>query len=185
MKLLYFPGCKIPFHMPAYGRSTRSVLSALEIELVDMDLSGCGYPVRHQDFSAFLLSSTRNLALAEAQGVDILTPCKCCYGSLKHALYWLRRKPAMRDRVNQHLAAENLHWRDRSDVIHLLSLLYHTVGTRRLQDRVSTPLEHLNVAAHYGCHALRPAEVTAFDSPTAPRIFEELIAVTGANPVFS
>lgn len=184
MKLLYFPGCKIPFHLPAYDRSTRSVLSALEVELVDMDLNCCGYPVRHQDFSAFLLSATRDLALAEAQGLDILTPCKCCFGSFKHALYWLRRRPALRDRINSHLAAENLHWSDRSDVIHLLSLLYHKVGTHRLQDHVRTPLEHLKVAAHYGCHALRPVEVTGFDNPTAPQLFEALVAVTGATPVF-
>ncbi len=184
MKLLYFPGCKIPFHLPAYNRSTRSVLSALEIELVEMDLNCCGYPVRHQNFSAFLLSSARNLALAEAQGLDILTPCKCCFGSIKHALYWLRRKPTLRVRINQRLASENLQWRDRSDVIHLLSLLYHKVGTRRIQEHVLTPLEHLRVAAHYGCHALRPAEVTAFDNPTSPQLFEALVAATGATPVF-
>lgn len=183
MKLLYFPGCKIHDHLPAYDASTRAVLTKLSVALVDTELNCCGYPVRHQSFKAYLLSAARNLALAEAQGLDILTPCKCCFGSFKHALYWLRRKPALAEEINRRLASENLHWADRSDAVHLLSLLHNQVGGERLKAQVKAPMQAVKVAAHYGCHALRPAAVTAFDNPTAPQLFESLVAATGAHPV--
>lgn len=183
MKLLYFPGCKIKDHLPAYDASTRAVLGGLRIELVDQEMNCCGYPVRHQSFGAYLFSAARNLALAEARGLDILTPCKCCLGSFKHALYWLRRKPLIKAEINRRLATENLHWADRSDVIHLLSLLHHHVGGQKLKARATAPLKAMRVAAHYGCHALRPAAVTGFDNPTAPQLFENLVAATGATPV--
>jgi heterodisulfide reductase subunit B len=121
--------------------------------------------------------------LAEAEGLAILTPCKCCFGSFQHARYWLRRKPALRKHIDTRLAEEGLHWEDSSEVFHLLSLLHHQVGAQTLKVHVRRPLTGIRVAAHYGCHALRPAEITAFDNPTAPRIFEALVAATGANPV--
>ncbi|MGD9187656.1 MAG: heterodisulfide reductase-related iron-sulfur binding cluster, partial [Desulfobacteraceae bacterium] len=43
------------------------------------------------------------------------------------------------------------------------------------------PLTNLRVAAHYGCHALRPANITGFDNPLTPTIFERLIEATGAS----
>jgi heterodisulfide reductase subunit B len=184
MKLLYFPGCKLEYHLPAYDQATRAVLGRLSVDLVDQELNCCGYPVRHQSFPAFLLSAARNLAIAEAFGLEILTPCKCCFGSLRHALYWLRRKPALGQEINGHLAREGLSWEDRSGVIHLLSLLHQRVGNDPLKAQVASPLTGVRVAAHYGCHALRPVEITAFDNPTAPRIFEDLVAAAGATPVF-
>ncbi len=183
MKLFYFPGCKLEHHLPAYDRATRAVLKRFAVDLVEREFNCCGYPIRHQSFAAYLFSAARNFALAEAQGLDILTPCKCCFGSFKHARYWLRRKATLREAVNRRLAAEGLRWEDRSDVVHLLSLLHHRVGSDLLRSAVTHPLDDLRVAAHYGCHALRPAEVTAFDNPTAPQLFEALVAVTGATPV--
>jgi heterodisulfide reductase subunit B len=41
----------------------------------------------------------------------------------------------------------------------------------------------LRVAAQYGCHALRPSDVTGIDNPMAPTLFETLIRATGATPV--
>ena len=47
---------------------------------------------------------------------------------------------------------------------------------------VTRPLRGLKVACHYGCHALRPENITHFDDPLAPTIFERLVAATGATP---
>lgn len=183
MRLLYFPGCKLDYHLPAYDWATRAVLDQLSIELVDREMNCCGQPIRHQSFTAFLVSAARNLALAEAEGLAILTPCKCCFGSYQHARHWLRRKPQLRQQINAHLAKEGLRWEDRSEVFHLLTLLHHQVGEAALRAGVNAPFAGLRVAAHYGCHALRPADITGFDNPTAPRIFEALVAATGATPV--
>jgi len=39
------------------------------------------------------------------------------------------------------------------------------------------------VAAHYGCHALRPRSVVRYDHPFSPMLFEKLIQITGAECV--
>jgi heterodisulfide reductase subunit B len=41
----------------------------------------------------------------------------------------------------------------------------------------------LNVATHYGCHALRPSQITQFDDPVAPSVFDQLVEATGATSV--
>jgi len=48
---------------------------------------------------------------------------------------------------------------------------------------VRSPRTGLRVAAQYGCHTLRPANVARFDNPMAPTRFETLIRLTGATPV--
>jgi len=47
----------------------------------------CGYPLRNFNFRAFVLSSARNLALAEKQKANLMTVCNCCYGNLKRGQY--------------------------------------------------------------------------------------------------
>ncbi len=188
MKYAWFPGCKIPFHQPQYGEASVAVCRTLGIELVDIEMGCCGYPVRHQSFEASVLSSARNLALAAAEGLPILTPCKCCYGNLRHAAYWLERTPELRRLVDSWLAEEGLQLpgnaADFPESVHLLTALDRDVGARIIADRVATPLTGLKVAAHYGCHALRPGNVTRFDNPLQPTIFERLVEATGATAVY-
>jgi heterodisulfide reductase subunit B len=183
MKYAYFPGCKIPRHLPEYDRTTRAVLDRLGVRLAEVRFNCCGYPIRQQSFEASVFSAARNLALARRDHLTLLTPCKCCYGNLKHAEYWLKQRPNLRIAVNDRLAREGLHWDDDIRVIHLLTLLDEDLGEGMIRERVVKPLTGLRVAAHYGCHALRPSEVTQFDNPLAPTIFERLLAAAGATPV--
>ena len=86
MKFALFLGCTIPSRLKGYEYSSRAVLEALGVELVDVvDFSCCGYPLRNIDFKAFVLSSARNLALAEREGLNMVVLCKCGFGSLKKA----------------------------------------------------------------------------------------------------
>lgn len=183
MRFAYFPGCKIARHQPAYDRSTRAVMDALGVRLLDLPFNCCGYPIRHENFIASVFSAARNMALARARHQTILTPCKCCYGNLKHAQFWLDENPELRTEVNGLLAEEGLEWIPGLRVVHLLTALIEDIGPARIRARVRNPLEGLTVAAHYGCHALRPSEVTRFDDPLAPTIFETLVELTGARTV--
>jgi heterodisulfide reductase subunit B2 len=183
MKFALFPGCKIPYHLSQYGASTRAVLEALGIEWVEIEFNCCGYPARNLDFDAYILSAARNLALAEAEGLDILTPCKCCFGALQHARHHLGRDAGLRSKIDPLLAREGLQWKGSVRVKHLLSVLSGDFGTDAIAARIEKRFSGLKIAAHYGCHALRPAAVTGFDDPIAPTIFEKLIAVTGAESV--
>ena len=56
-------------------------------------------------------------------------------------------------------------------------------GLDAIAAAVTVPQTGVNVAAHYGCHALRPSDVTRFDHPLAPTLFENLVRVTGATAV--
>lgn len=180
---VYFPGCKVADHLPAYDVATRAVLAALDIRLLDVPFTCCGYPIRHRSFEAAVFAAARVLALAGRAGVPLLTPCMCCLGQLKLADHWLRKHPPLQDFVNRLLAEEDLRWEAGIGIRHLLSVLHDDIGPAAIRARVKRPPQGLKVAAHYGCHGLRPARVVQFDNPLAPRRFESLIAAAGASPV--
>jgi len=183
MKYALFLGCKIPARLPAYEASTRAVLGRLGVGLVDLAFTCCGYPARNVSRDAFVVAAARNLALAERAGLDVLTPCKCCFGTLRHAIRFLGEDAELRSRITRALAAEGLAWSGKAEVLHLLQVLAREVGVDTLAAAVRAPRTDLRVAAQYGCHALRPGNVTEFDNPVAPTIFETLIRATGATPV--
>lgn len=183
MKFLFFAGCKIEKELQHYETSSRAVLNALGVELADVELNCCGYPIRDQNMVASIFSAARNLALASRHHLDILTPCKCCFGNLKYAVSRLREDRDLREKINRLLKKEGLFWEEGVQVKHLLSVLYHDVGLSAIREKIRHPFRELNIAPHYGCHALRPGRVVQFDNPLAPTLFEKLVAVTGAEPV--
>lgn len=184
MKYVLFHGCNIPARVEQYADATEAVLTRLGIELVEMTrFCCCGYPARNTDHWAYVLSAAKNLAVAESTGLDMLVMCKCCYGSLKKAEYFLDQDQNLKDDVNRLLAKENLEYNHKVQVKHLLSVLYHDVGLDRLKDNISTTYSGLQIAVSYGCHALRPSKVTGFDDPVSPKIFDELVEATGAASV--
>jgi heterodisulfide reductase subunit B2 len=182
MKFALFIGCNIPARVGQYLTSARAVLDRLGVELVDFRGFGCcGYPLRSIDQKGYLLSSARNLAIAENAGLDILALCKCCFGSLKKAAQVLREHPWLAEEVNRFLEREGLWYRGGGRVEHLLSVLYHEVGLEALQGKITRPYKGLKIAPQVGCHALRPSRVTQFDDPLHPLIFDALVRATGAE----
>ena len=184
MKFALFHGCNIPSRVQQYADATAAVCDRLGIELVEMDdFNCCGYPVRNADHRAYILSAAKNLAVAERAGLEILVMCKCCYGSLKRTEQFLSRNPVLTEDVNRNLARENLKYQNKSRIKHLLSVFYHDVGLERLKEAISKAYSGLQIAVSYGCHALRPSNITEFDDPVSPKIFDELVEVTGAYSV--
>jgi heterodisulfide reductase subunit B len=181
MRFALFLGCKIPYFLSHYGDATRLVLRELGVDLVEMEFGCCGYPVRNQDTKAFVLTAARNLALAEKQGLDIFTPCQCCFGSLKKAAFLLREDASLRKEIAFRLAEEGLSYQGQMDIKHLLQVLHQDVGIAAIKQKIVMPFQDLNIAAHYGCHALRPSKVVAFDDPLAPTLFDQLVEATGAT----
>lgn len=183
MRYALFLGCKTPYFVPAYETATRRVLAALEIELVEPEFNCCGYPMANLHFDSYLLAAARNLAIAEARGLDMLTPCKCCFGAFKRAQRLFAENPSRLETVNAALAEEGLRYAGRAQVKHLLQVLHGDLGAKALQKRVTRPYENLKVAVMYGCHALRPSKVTGFDHPYAPTLIDELVALSGGQAV--
>ena len=183
MRYALFLGCTIQSRMNRYEVSARAVMDKLGIELVDIrDFNCCGYPLRNYDFKSFLLSSARNIALARSRDLPIITLCKCCYGSLKKADHVLGVDAAIREEINALLAEERLTY-EGGEIKHLLSVLYHDLGVQALQEKVERPFREVKIATHYGCHALRPSDVVQFDDPSNPRLFDDLVEITGAESI--
>ena len=184
MRFALFVGCNIPARVSQYHEATEAVFRKLDIELVEFtDFNCCGYPARNVDHYAFVLSAAKNLAIAEAAGLDLMAMCKCCYGTLKMAEYQLNRNPDLKNDINTTLEKEKLRYEGGLRIDHLLSVLHREVGLEKLKPLISKTFNGLQVAVSYGCHALRPSTVTGFDDPVSPRLFDELVEITGAYSV--
>ncbi len=184
MRHAIFLGCNIPARVQQYETSARAVLRQVDVQLVDIrEFNCCGYPLRNTDQQAFLFSSAVNLALAENAGLDILSLCKCCFGSLKEAEHILKEEGDLQAEINRLLAQRGLKYTGKPQIKHLLSVLYHDVGLETIKSKISRQYNGFKIATHYGCHALRPSKITRFDDPVAPTIFDQLVEVTGARSV--
>lgn len=184
MRFALFLGCTIPARLKQYESSSRAVLGKLGVELVDIkEFNCCGYPLRNTDFKAAVLSSARNLALAEREDLTIMVLCKCGFGMLKHAHHRIREDPSLREDINATLKKEGLRCEGGSQVKHLLSVLYHDVGVDTIKEKITRPYKELKIATHYGCHALRPSEILHFDDPVNPTLFDNLVEATGAESI--
>ena len=180
----FFIGCQIPVRLKHYETASRAVLNALDVELVDIpEFNCCGYPLRNINLKAFMLSSIRNLALAEREGLDLLTLCQCGYGTFRMADYFMTQNTVIRQEIQGILAKEGLKYERKIRITHLLSVLYHDINVDEIKEKIIKPYENFQIAVHYGCHALRPSNIMAFDNPVAPILFDRLTEITGAESI--
>jgi len=183
-KVALFRCCNTHSCLPHNEKVMMGMLDKLDVEAIHIkEFNCCGYPLRNINFNAYLLSSARNLAIAEKKGLDIITFCSCCYGSLKSVNHLMQTDDCMRNRINESLAAEDLNYRGTVTVSHCLEYCYSHIGMDRLKIMITQSLKGLKVATHYGCQMLRPHKIVGFDDPLAPSIFDQLVELTGAESV--
>jgi len=183
MRYALFSGCKSAFYIPQYRNSSKAVLSSLGVELAEVEFNCCGYPLRTKSLDSFLILAAKNLAIAEQQGLPILTLCQCCFGSLKHADHYLKNNPLKREMIIGLLKEDGLDFKGTTKISHILTVLATDIGYPSIEKQINKKFSGLKIAPHYGCHALRPSNITQFDNPQAPTIFENIIRLTGAVPV--
>jgi heterodisulfide reductase subunit B len=187
MRYALYLGCTAPVRALNYEKAARGVAARLDIDLVDINGFGCcGFPLKSVHRDSALLLAARNLALAEKQGVDICALCSSCTGTLAEANHALRADPALLERVNRDLKeTTGLQYEGNVRVRHFVRVLYQEVGLDRIRRSVCVDLSSLRLAAHYGCHYLKPMEAhDGFDDPEDPTSLDELIEATGALSVF-
>lgn len=176
--------CTTPVFLKQYETSTNAVLNHLGVEFVDIkEFNCCGYPLKNIDYKAHLLCSTRNLALAEREDLDILTFCNCCFSTLKRVNHHLLEEASLRDEINGSLAGDGLKYQGEIRVRHLLEVLHEDIGIESIAEKLVKNFSGLKIATHYGCHILRPKEIMQFDNPIAPTIFDQLVEMTGAESI--
>ncbi len=184
MKLAYYPGCVAQTSGRELDRSTRWVCAKLGIELVEFPKFSCcgsGF-VDEANLVLNVALNARNLALAEAAGLDLLTICSTCQGMLSFANVKYA-EPAIRARVEGALAPLGIRYGGRTRVKHLLQVVTESFPAEKLRPLVVRPLTGLKVGAFYGCHLLRPADELGSESAEDPHSFEDLIRALGATPV--
>jgi heterodisulfide reductase subunit B len=169
--------------MSSYEISTRLVLERLGIELVEMpEFNCCGLPIDSVEHDAMLILAARNLCLAEQKGLDILTLCPGCAGTLRKVNKTLLNDKKLKERINELLKEIDMQFKgDKIHVYHLIQAFYEDIGIEKIKDAVVKPLKHIKVAEHNGCHIIRPAKYIGFDDPENPVILKKLIEATGAQ----
>jgi heterodisulfide reductase subunit B len=181
-KYLIFLGCAIPYRVAAYEISARKVLAKLGVELVEMpEFNCCGLPLDPVSHETMLILAARNLALAEQQGLNILTLCPGCAGTLKKVNKILKEDKVLKEQINGHLKESGLEFKGTITTKHLLQVLKEDVGVDNIKNAVVKPLNMLKVAEHNGCHILRPKEYIGFDDPEDPQTLKTLVEATGAT----
>jgi heterodisulfide reductase subunit B len=180
----YFAGCTIPARLNNYELSSRKILDKLGVELVNLEgASCCGMPLERVDHESFMFIVAKILAEAEKQELDILTLCSGCFGSLSKGAAYLTEHQEEWKKANASLKEFNLEYRGIAQVRHLIQILYEDIGPAKIKAEVRRDLSRLRIAAHYGCHPLKPHDIVKFDDPEEPRSLDELINATGALSV--
>jgi len=183
MKALLFLGCTVPVRNLNYELSARKVAERLGVELVDApDLGCCGFPLKSADQDAALIIAARSLAAAATAGLPLVALCSACAGTLAEAAHLLDHDPAARERVAPKLGELGLTYAPGVKVRHFLRFILEQVGLEAIKQKMTVSLEGFTFAPHYGCHYLKPSEVTGgFDDPEAPETMSRLIEATGAK----
>lgn len=180
-----FFGCMISAKYPHFEAAVRKTLPPLGIKLIDVEgFSCCPDPIyfKSSDKMTWLTLAARNLSLAEETGLDIMTCCSGCTGSLAEAYYLLNTEPELKERVNERLKKIGREYRGISKVRHIVTILRDDVGIEKVEKSVTEPLYGLRIAIHYGCHLLKPSRIMQVDDPDRPTIMERLFKAIGATP---
>jgi heterodisulfide reductase subunit B len=183
MKYFYYSGCSLEGTALEYDISTRAVMQALGIELIELDDWTCCGASAAESISELLsmVLPARNLALAARmdQDCDVVIPCSACYLNLRKVDEHLDRDEGLREAINAVLQEEELSYKGGIKARHLLDVLATDIGSEMIKAKVNSKLSGLRIAPYYGCQALRP--YGGYDDPEEPRCMEPLIEALGAE----
>jgi len=144
-KYALYPGCVMPTEQYAYEMSVREVLPLLDIELVDLKgFSCCGEPLKSVNQMLAISLSARNLAIAEKEGLDVISPCPMCHLALSECKRILDSDSKMLEKVNNFLADEGLKYNGTSQLFHTIDLLYDEIGIDKIKKLVKNFTKSMN-----------------------------------------
>jgi succinate dehydrogenase / fumarate reductase cytochrome b subunit len=185
MRFAYYPGCSAKSTCAELNTATHRVATRLGIELLELHSASCtgSREIRAINRNRFLALNARILALAEKEGLPLLTVCNTCTLNLLDTQKILAEEPETRDSVNALLADERLKFTGTSRVTHFLWMLLEDVGPEKLRAAVSRRLTGLRLAAFYGCHIVRPPAHFGFVDSRNARSIETLNEILGCESI--
>ncbi len=175
-KVSYYPGCSLEGTARDYAASIAGVANLMDLELAEIeDWNCCGASAAHSiDSHLALALPVRNLALAEAAGLDVVVPCALCFNRLKAAAKTLGGPKGARASLSVDGGVK---------IWDLLEYFTQDDVLNRLAQKVVKPLAGLNAVGYYGCLVARPPAVTGKADFENPQNMERLLEVLGANPL--
>lgn len=191
MKYAYYPGCNALNMTRELNYSTYKLAERLGIELVELKAAACcgAGVINSGDPDLNLAWNARTFAMAEKDGLDIITSCNTCLLYLSKDNKILRESPEFLSRINGILGEVgarynvSLQYKGTIKVKHLLWMLLRDYPLEKLKKLANGGLKGLRVAAFYGCHILRPKEILEFDNPDYPSSLKDLIGALGGEYV--
>jgi len=182
MDIGYYPGCSLTGTAKEYDQSIRRIFAELGVNLIEIeDWSCCGATSAHATNHLLSLAlPLRNINLARKQGLkELFIPCAACYNRFVVAQYEVNRDPSVRKEI-ENILEEPIEADIR--IINMIEMFEH-IGKEAIAARKTKDLKGFKVAAYYGCLLLRPPAVVKFDDPEQPTSMEEIIKLTGAEPI--
>lgn len=167
-------------------KSTRLVLSKLGCILHDLEGATCCPTksiIKPMGDMSWYVTAARNLALAERAGHNLLIPCNGCYSTLKTVDLEMKVNHGLREQVNAVLSSAGLKYSGTIEVKHLVEVLHDDIGIPKIKQHIKKPFDGMKLAAHAGCHMLRPSSSIFFDDPNKPKKFDALIEALGAKSI--
>jgi len=183
-KYAYFPGCSLEKMAVSYHKSALKTTERFEIELQELDdWNCCGATTYfHVDQLLAYTLISRNLALAEKEGLDLVAPCSACYKNAFFTNELLKEDQDLAEHINFALEEDDLQFSAKLKVHHLLDIFTDVIGPDEVKAKVDNPLKGLSIAPYYGCQIVRPRNPEK--EVENPQQFEELIKAIGAEPTY-
>lgn len=178
-----FWSCWIETRFPNIEASTRRVMERLGVPYRDMEGTSCcpePFYSRMISHRLWLTIAARNLSIAEAMGLPVLTMCNGCYETLFEASELLRREPKLLEEVNRELGRVGRRYGGTVEVKHIVEAL-HELGVDRIREAVVRPLRGVRAAVHPGCHLYRSRDPG--DWRRKADALKEIVEATGASVV--
>lgn len=186
MKYAFFPGCVSKGACPELYQSVMEVYPKLGIELAEMTTASCtgAGVLQEKDLKLGDVLNARTFALAEQQGLPIMTICSTCQGVMSQANHRLTTRADYLQELNGLLKEEGLEYHGTTSIKHFLWILLEDVGEDALRRSITTPLTGLRAAPFYGCYIQRPTDALEFDQhPDRGKSLERIIDILGAEVV--
>jgi len=181
MKYAYYPGCSLEKTQRGYDESVRAVFKTLDQELIEIDdWNCCGATVYMSVKETVSLAvSSRNLAIAEKMGMEIMAPCSSCFTVLSKTNRVLNQIPELHSDVNEALAEAGLSYSGHTKIRHPLDVLMNDIGIETIQKKMKHNLDGLKIAPYYGCQIVRPDKT--FDDKENPILLDRMFKKCGAE----